>query len=175
MAEIHSRGFHHAGFFCQTAPISVGRKGFDTFARKKSGMSNSQSTMAKEIAQAAVEYERKATGHSPKSVTVVLGEDTLVVTLHGALTPAEMAMAQSPEGAARMQEFHRRLFDTSSKPLWQQIERITGVDVREAAAEVEPETGGIVKTFATGTVIQVFILASALTPAACTINEPEYG
>ena len=52
----------------------------------------------------------RRTGHVPKSVTVVLSESTLVITLHGALSPAEKALAKSPAGAAQVQEFHRQLF-----------------------------------------------------------------
>ena len=37
--------------------------------------------------------------------------------------------------------------------------RITGVEVREAVAEVEPTTGAVVHAFTTGTVVQVFLLA----------------
>ena len=81
----------------------------------------------------------------PKSVTVVLSESTLVITLHGALSPAEKALAKSPAGAAQVQEFHRQLFANASDSLRQEIKRITGVEVREAAAEVEPTTGTVVQ------------------------------
>lgn len=133
-------------------------------------MNTPPSEMAEQIAHAVADYEQKVTGHAPKSVTVVFGEDTLVVTLRGALAPAELALIQRPDGAARMQEFHRKLFDTSSEPLRQEIKRITGVAVREAAAEIESESGGIVRAFATGTVVQVFLLAGKVSPAACSMN-----
>jgi hypothetical protein len=58
-----------------------------------------------------------------------------------------------------VQEFHRQLFLSSCGPLRQEIERITGVAVREAAAEVEPATGTVVQVFSTGTLVQVFLLA----------------
>jgi uncharacterized protein YbcI len=115
--------------------------------------------MAEQIAQAACAFEHRRTGHSPKSVTVVLSEDTLVITLHGALAPAEKALAQSPAGAAQLQEFHRQLFLNSAATLRHEIKRITGVEVREATAEVETTTGTIVQAFTTGTVVQVFLLA----------------
>lgn len=115
-------------------------------------------TMAEQVARAASAFETRRTGHSPSSVTVVLSEDTLVITLHGALSPAEKAMAASPEGAARVQEFHRQLFATSADLLRREIERITGVDVREAAAEVEMATGSVVHAFTSGTMVQVFLL-----------------
>src|SRR5947208_7757438 len=98
-------------------------------------MIKSDSTMAQQIAQAAIGFEQKRTGHTPKTVTVVLSENTLVITLHEALSPAEKALAQSPAGAIQLQEYHRQLFNTSSDTLRQEIKRITGVEVREATAE----------------------------------------
>jgi uncharacterized protein YbcI len=115
--------------------------------------------MAQRIAQAAIAFEQRRTGnHVPKSVTVVLSRGTLVITLHDALSPAEKALAQSPVGAAQIQEFHRQLFAGSSEWLRQEIRRITGMDVREAIAEVEPATGAVVHAFTTGNVVQVFQL-----------------
>ena len=79
-------------------------------------MDKSNSTMAQQIAEAASAFEQLRTGHGPKSVTVVLSEETLVVTLHGALSPAEKALAQTPAGAAQVQDFHRQLFADSADP-----------------------------------------------------------
>ena len=65
-------------------------------------MNNSKSTMAQQIAQAAIAFEQRRTGnHVPKSVTVVLSEGTLVITLHEALSPAEKSMAKSPAALPR--------------------------------------------------------------------------
>jgi len=119
-------------------------------------------TMAQQIAQAASVFERQRTGLIPKSVTVVQSEGTLVITVHGALSSAEQALAQSPAGAAQVQDFHRQLFSSASETLRQEIKRITGVEVREAAAEVEPSTGTVVAVFTTGTVVQVYLLARAI-------------
>lgn len=117
---------------------------------------------AEQIAQAALDFERQTTGRAPKSVTVVLSDDTLVITLHGALSPAEKILAGTPEGIAQVQEFHQRLFASASATLRQEIKRITGVEVREAAAEVETATGTVVKVFTSGTVVQVFLLARSV-------------
>jgi uncharacterized protein YbcI len=128
-------------------------------------MDKSNSTMAQQIAEAASAFEQLRTGHGHKSVTVVLSEETLVVTLHGALSPAEKALAQTPDGAVRVQEFHRQLFNDSADPLRREIKRITGVDVREATAEVETKTGTVVHVFTTGTKVQVFLLAHPISAA----------
>jgi uncharacterized protein YbcI len=132
--------------------------------------------MAQQIARAAIAFEQRRTGnHVPKSVTVVLSEGTLVITLHEALSPAEKALARSPAGAAQVQEFHRQLFDNSSGSLRQEIHRITGMEVREAAAQIEPASGAVVQAFTTGTVVQVFLLTGSAPTEAWSGSAPENG
>lgn len=122
-------------------------------------MDKSNSTIAQQIAQAAIAFEQRRTGtNGPKSVTVVLSEGTLVITLHEALSPAEKALAKSAAGAAQLQEYHRQLFANSSESLREEIKKITGMEVREAVAEVEPNSGAVVHAFTTGAVVQVFLL-----------------
>lgn len=119
-------------------------------------------TMAQQVARAASDFQKLRTGHTPKAVGVVLSGDTLVITMHDALSPAEKALAESPAGAAQVQEYHRQLFTSSSETLRQEIKRITGVEVREAAAEVDATTGTVLCAFASGTMVQVFLLAKGL-------------
>jgi uncharacterized protein YbcI len=118
--------------------------------------------MAQQVAEAVMAFQLRTTGHSPKAVTVVLSKDTLVVTLHEALSPAEKDMARSPTGAAKVQEFHRRLFSSSSQSLREDIERITGVAVLEAVAEIEPTTGTVVQAFTRSAMVQVFQLVHGI-------------
>src|SRR5438552_3301410 len=125
-------------------------------------MEISDQTMAQQVARAASAHEQRRTGLAPKSVTVVLSEETLVITLHGVLSPAEKALAKTAAGSRQLQDFHRQLFATSSESLRQEIKRITGVDVREATAEVEPATGTVVQVFTTGAMVQVFLLAHGI-------------
>lgn len=115
-------------------------------------------TQAKQISHAVCAFQQQATGHSPRAVSVVLSQDTVVVTLHEALTPAELAVFQSENGAARLRLFHQQLFANSSRSLRQEIKRITGRQVHDATAEVETATGAIVHVFATGDMVQVFML-----------------
>lgn len=125
-------------------------------------MDKTQATMVQRVADAVNAFQQQRTGHTPAAVTVVLSEDTLVVTLHGALSPAEKALARSPAGAAQVQEFHRQLFADSCESLRKEIEEITGRGVREAAAEVEPATGAVVHAFTSGTMVQVFLLSQRM-------------
>src|SRR6188474_2351214 len=127
-------------------------------------MNEISSHIAEKLARLASRLQEERTGHVPTAVTVVLGEDTLVVTLHDALTPAEKALAKSPAGAARVQEFHRQLFANSTDEMRQEIKRITGRQVREAAAEVETATGTVVHAFTTGAMVQVFLLHEGAAP-----------
>jgi uncharacterized protein YbcI len=124
-----------------------------------------KATMAEQVAQAARDFQQQRTGHVPKAVTVVLSNDTLVITLQEALTPAEQALAKSAAGAAQVQEFHRQLFASSADSLRREIKRITGVEVREATAEVETTTGTVVQIFTSGTMVQVFRLAEGISTA----------
>jgi uncharacterized protein YbcI len=136
-------------------------------------MDKCDSIMALQIAEAASAFEERRTGHAPKSVTVVLTDNTLVITLHGALSPVEQALAKSQAGAEQMQEFHQRLFANSSESFREEIKRITGVEVREAALEIEPATGTVVKAFTTGTVVQVFLLAGSVPAGTWTGSKPD--
>jgi uncharacterized protein YbcI len=122
--------------------------------------------MAEQIAQAATAFQQQRTGHQPKSASVMLGGDTLVITLHGALSPAEQAMVQSPEGAAKVQEFHRHLFLNASDTLRQEIKQITGMKVLEGSAEVDTTCGPVVQIFPSGTMVQVFLLSGKLPPGS---------
>lgn len=125
-------------------------------------MDKPTTTMAQQIAKVASDFELQRTGHAPTSVTVILNDTTLVITLHGVLSEAEKALAKKPEGAAQIQDFHRQLFANASGSLREQIKRITGVEVREATAEVEPSSGTVVGVFTTGTTVQVYLLAQAV-------------
>lgn len=121
-----------------------------------------QPSMAQQIAAVASAFEQQRTGIVPKAVTVVLSDRTLVITLHGALSPAEQALAKTPEGAAQVQTFHRELFANASDWLRREIKRITGVDVRETVVEVEPKIGAVVGVFTSGTTVQVYLLAQSV-------------
>ena len=116
-------------------------------------------------------FERLRTGHEPESVRVVLGEDTVVVTVYGALSPAERAVGMDPAGAARVREFHRQLFAAGCGRFREEVERIVGLPVRDASAEIPTLADATLSVFTTGTVVQVFLLAGALPPGMCSAGE----
>jgi uncharacterized protein YbcI len=161
----HLRVFSHVGFFVSVVPGRLRQTGTNA-------MGKPSSTMARQIAEAASAFQEQRTGHIPQAVSVVLSNDTLVITLHEALSPAEKALSKSPGGAAQVQEFHRQLFANDSDSLKLEIKRITGVNVREATAEVETTTGTVVQVFTTGTMVQVFLLAHSVRSDAWSKAEP---
>jgi hypothetical protein len=57
------------------------------------------------------------------------------------------------------------LFANSSAALRDEIKRISGREVRQAVAEVEPSTGSIVHAFTTSTMVQVYLLKPDASPA----------
>ena len=131
------------------------------------------STIDEQLAQAVRRFHQQQTGHMPKDVTISLNEDTLVVTLHEAFSPAEQAMAKNPEGAAKLRELHQQLFRSSVGLLQRDIETIIGRKIREAAAEVDPGTGSVVHKFTTGTTVQVFLLDGRV--SASTVVQSDAG
>jgi uncharacterized protein YbcI len=134
--------------------------------KKRAVMTQLETSIAKQVAQAAATSHRDRTGQAPESVAVLLSGDTLVVTLHGALSLAEQALAKSEEGAAKVEEFHRRLFASSLEPLATQIKKIVGSDVLEAITEIKGKVETLAAVFATGTMVQVFRLSGEVAAGA---------
>ena len=114
--------------------------------------------VSKKLADIALTMQAERTGHAPKAVTVVASDETVVVTLHEALTPAEKILARTAAGASQVEDYHRALFAVSCDELRREIQRLTGRRVREAAVVVEPASGAIVHAFTSGTMVQIFQL-----------------
>lgn len=122
-------------------------------------MDQTKSTMVlQELADAAREFQMQQTGRAPSKVYVVIDENMLEVTLHEALSPAEQALASTPEGATNLHEFYHQLFRNSAASLGKQVERITGRKICEFASQIDPGTGRIVHAFTTGATVQVILL-----------------
>jgi len=149
--------FDHVGFFFALLPWNEMKKPIDL-----APLENSNVPITQQIAEAVGAFQQQSTGHKPKAVNVIMSHDTVAVTLHDALSPAEIKLAKSPGGAARMQDYHRQLFASSCGALLQEIKRITGFDVRKASAELETVTGAVMQVFATGTIVYVFLLSGRI-------------
>ena len=124
-------------------------------------MDLSRRTIGQRIARAARAFEKRQTKHGRIWVVVFMNEDTIVIALHGSLTAAEKAQSQSLAGAARVWEFHRQMFTNASAALFRKIKSITGMEVRDTTAEIDPTTGHVVQIFTTDTVAEDFPLPSS--------------
>ena len=121
-------------------------------------MDQSQRTIGRQVASVVRAFEKRLTTRGRRWVAVFLNEDTIAIALHGSLTAAEIARVRSPAGAARVLEFHRRLFATGTAALRRRIKSITGMDVRGVvAAEIEPATGSVAQVFTTDTTAEEFV------------------
>jgi uncharacterized protein YbcI len=69
-------------------------------------------------------FQEQRTGYAAEAVAAVLRDDTLVGTLHEALSPVEKALSRTREGCAQVRD-HRQLFKGSVNLLRQEIKRIT--------------------------------------------------
>ena len=103
-------------------------------------MTTSDSTVAQQIAQAAIAFEQRRTGHAPKSVAVVLSGDTLVITLHGALSPAE-------KGRDLLKQVRTHLIETARPVMEAMVEGATGVAVVSLHHDISTATGEEVVVF----------------------------
>jgi hypothetical protein len=126
----------------------------------------SSAAVSKELADIALAMQSERTGHTPKAVTVVASDETVVVTLHEALTPAEKVLARTEAGASKVEDYHRALFAVSCNELRREIQRLTGRKVREAAVVMEPASGALVHAFPSGTMVQIFQLEPFAAAAA---------
>ena len=124
-------------------------------------MDLSRRTIGQRIARAARAFEKRQTKHGRIWVVVFMNEDTIVIALHGSLTAAEKAQSQSLAGAARVWEFHRQMFTNASAALFRKIKSITGMEVRDTTAEIDPTTGHVVQIFTTDTVAEDFPVRSS--------------
>lgn len=111
-----------------------------------------RSSMAQQIARAAVAFVCQRTGHVPGPVDVAQSDETLVITLHNTLAPAVRAQSRNPETASKLHEVYRELFAESSGWLRREISRITGLHVLTVTAAVEAATGAVVVVLTTGRV-----------------------
>lgn len=142
--------------------------------QKGTAMGEIKPAMTQQIGDAVTELQRETTGHAPSTVSVVLSGDTLVVTMHDALSPAEKLLAANPVGASQVQEFHRQLFASSSALLRRKLRRITGRDVSETSSGVETSMSAVTHTFVTGTIVQMFLLSDASPADSDHSHEPRF-
>ena len=133
-------------------------------------LTDSALPMAEQIAKVATAFHASSTGHLPTAVNVTTSGNLLVVALHGALSPAELAMTQTADGQAKVDEFHRQLFKSASGQLQHDIKRITGMSVVGDTCELQPTSVQLLHSRSNGTLVEIFTLSGNL-PCECFYSE----
>lgn len=75
-----------------------------------------------EFTRAIIRFEKDYLGRGPLDARTYFLQDMVVVRLRGVLTPAELKLAERPEGKTLVKETRRQLFETS-RPLLEVIVR----------------------------------------------------
>lgn len=125
---------------------------------------------ARQVAQAAGAFEHLLVGRAPKSVTVVADGRWMVVSLHEAFSAVERRLAADEDGAERVRDYHRYLFENSLDALRSHVRRTTGVELRGAIAHVDTTTGSVLKTFTTNPAVELFLLGQGLPALGVPVN-----
>jgi uncharacterized protein YbcI len=118
--------------------------------------------LSERIARAAIAVHEQQTSQEARSVRVVMAGKMITVTLTGILSPAEQAMARTPAGATKVQDFHRELSLHWSDALCSQIQQIVRLEVQEVRADADPTSGTFVPASTAGKRVQLFLLSDSL-------------
>jgi len=126
--------------------------------------------LARQVAQVTGTFEHVLLGRSPTSVGVVADADWMVVHVHEPLSAVERRLAADAEGAVRVRDFHRYLFESSVDSLLRHVQNATGVHFRGAIAHVDLATGSVLKTLSTRAEIDLFLLGQGLPVLGVPVN-----
>jgi len=128
--------------------------------------------LARQVARAAGSFEHGLLGRAPTSVTVVGTGAWMVVYLHEPFSALERQLAAADEaGARRVCEFHQGLFSRTAEALCEHVRLATGVALAAAIAHVDTVTGSVLKTLATSTEVDLFLLGAGVPALGVPVNE----
>jgi uncharacterized protein YbcI len=126
--------------------------------------------LARQVAQAIGSFEHRLLGRTPTSVTVVAGEDWLVMSVNETLSPIERRLARDEAGCSRLQEYHQSLFEATLDALCDHVRQITGVRLTGGLAHVDAAAGSLLTTFTTRAAIELFLLGEGLPGLGVPVN-----
>ncbi len=94
-----------------------------------------------EFTKAITTFEKEYLGRGPLEARTFFLEDMIVVRLRGVLTPAELKLAERPEGKTLVKETRRQLFE-SSRPLLESIVKdVAGCNLISLHTDMSAKTG----------------------------------
>jgi uncharacterized protein YbcI len=110
-------------------------------------MTKTRGQVEAEVTEAIIRFEKEYLGRGPVEARTFFLEDMIIVRLRGILTPAELKLAETPEGRMLVKESRRQLFNTSREMLDRQVEEIVGCHVISLHKDISTRTGERVIVF----------------------------
>lgn len=93
------------------------------------------------LANAIIQFEKEHFGRGPVDARVYILDDMILVRLRGVLIPAEMKLAQNPEGHALIKQVRRQLIESSRPLLDEIIKDVIGSRIVSLHSDISVRTG----------------------------------
>lgn len=94
-----------------------------------------------EFSKAIIQFEKEYLGRGPLEARTFFIQDLVLVRLRGVLTPAEMKLAENPDGQTLVKEARRQLFETSRSLLEEIVQSILKRRVVSLHTDMSTKTG----------------------------------
>lgn len=88
------------------------------------------------LANAIIQFEKDHLGRGPLEARVFVIEDMILVRLRGVLTPAEVKLAQDPDGHNLIKQVRRQLLEGSHSLLDEIVQQVTGSRVTSLHTDI---------------------------------------
>ena len=99
------------------------------------------------LANAITQFEKEQMGRGPVATRAYIIEDMILVRLRGVLTPAEVKLAQSPDGHALIKQLRRQLLEGSRPLLEEIVQQATGSGLVSLHTDISVKTSERVIVF----------------------------
>lgn len=94
-----------------------------------------------EFTRAIIKFEKEYLGRGPADARTFFIEDMILVRLRGILTPAEIKLAEKPDGRNLVKETRRQLFEASREYLEAMVRDVTGCMLISLHTDMSSRTG----------------------------------
>ena len=99
------------------------------------------------LANAIIQFEKDHLGRGPMEARAFIIEDMILVRLRGVLTPAEVKLAEHPEGHRLIKQVRQQLLEGSRLLLDEIIQRVTGSRIVSLHTDISVKAGERVIVF----------------------------
>ena len=100
-----------------------------------------------EFSKAIVKLEKEYLGRGPMDIRTFFVSDMVLVRLRGILTPAEIKLAETPEGRELVKRTRQQLFESSREMMRTIVQAILGCDLVSMHTDMSARTNERVIVF----------------------------